>query len=112
MLHALDCDVMALRDEFPPNITDEQYLAAIAGRDMVLLTGDRGMLRRPQELRALKSANLTVLFLGPFWSKLGFWKQAEWLVRHWPKLAGFAAGAAKGTFAEVSQGGRCRPFQV
>lgn len=110
MLAALDCDVEALRESFPTDITDENLLTQLAGRDVVFVTGDRKMLRRPQELKALKAAGISVLFLGPFWSKMGFWSQAEWWIRRWHLIDGFARGAVKGTFAEVSQGGKCRPI--
>jgi hypothetical protein len=110
MLAALDCDVVALRESFSTDITDEKLLTQLAGRDIVFVTGDRMMLRRPQELQALKIAGISVLFLGPFWSKMGFWRQAEWWIRRWHLIDGFSRAAAKGTFAEVSQGGKCRPF--
>ena len=111
MLKAIDCDVEALRDHFPSNVTDPDLLTALAGTDVVFVTADRRITTRPHELMALKSAGITALFLAPFWSKLGRWKQAEWMILRWPKLDGFATGVVKGTFAEVSQGGRCRPFQ-
>ena len=112
MLRALDCDVAALREEFPANITDPDFLTAIAGRAAVFVTGDRKMTTRPHELAALKASGVTALFLGPFWSKLGFWKQAAWLVHRWPALDSFSNVVARGTFAEISQGGKCRPFQL
>lgn len=112
MLRALDCDVDALREHFAANIKDPDLLAALAGRHVVFVTGDRRMTTRPHELAALKASGVTAIFLGPFWSKLGFWKQATWLVHRWPALDAFSNVVARGTFAEVSQGGKCKPFQL
>jgi hypothetical protein len=106
MLSALDVDAVALRDELPQHTKDVDLLSALAGRDIVLVSGDRIMTRRPAELKALRSAGVIALFFGPFWSNMTFWRQAEWLVRRWQTIDGFASGAAKGTFAEIKQNGK------
>ena len=41
-----------------------------------------------------------------------FWQQAEWLVKRWPTIDGFANGAAKGTFAEIKRNGKSQIFPV
>jgi hypothetical protein len=111
MLSALGVDAVALRDEQPQDIQDVDLLALLSGKDVVFVSGDRKMIRRPAELRALKASGVTALFFGPFWPKLGFWPQAEWLVRRWPLIDGFANGVSKGTFAEIKQNGKSMIFQ-
>ena len=112
MLKALEEDTVALRDEFPENIKDSDLFEKLAGRQVVFITFDKRQRTRPLEVRALRKSGITALFFGPFWDGMSFWKQAEWLIRRWPLIRGFAQGVAMGTCAEIQQNGRARTFQL
>jgi hypothetical protein len=112
MLRALGVDSVALREEFPENISDEELFRALGGRDLIFVTGDRRIRTRQIETQALRLAKVTSLFLGPFWGKLNFWQQAAWLVTAWPGIEGFFTPVAKGTCAEIRRNRRIDPFQL
>ncbi len=110
MLAALGCDVVALRDELDASAADIDVFEHLRGKDIVLVTADRKIRGRPAEIAALRAAGITALFLGPFFSdKVTLWKQAEWFVRHWKTVEGFANGTRRGTIAIVQQNGQSVP---
>ena len=112
MLAALDIDIEAIRDEFPPNTKDPVFLEKFKGRDMVFVSVNTKQRTNPIEGKLLKQANVTALYLGPFWSKMQFWAQAEWLIMRWPMIHGFANGAARGTCAEIKRNGKSMIFHL
>lgn len=83
MLTALGVGMVALRDRFPPDTDDVDFLRALGGSDYVLVSLDRRQLTRIAEASALRAAGISAMYFGPFYSDLGFWKQAEYLVRFW-----------------------------
>ena len=111
MLKALLVDIVALREVFPQDIKDPDLLTALKGTDYVFISSEKRMKQKPIEARLLRETGVTALFLGPFWSRLGFWQQAIWLVRKWELIDAFARSARKGTLADIQQNGRLRPFQ-
>ncbi|MGD9856910.1 MAG: DUF5615 family PIN-like protein [Planctomycetaceae bacterium] len=112
MLSALGKDTVALRDRLPSNTTDVDVFAYLKGSDTVFVTVERRMRGRPVEVAAIKASGVTSLFIGPFYAKLGFWPAAEWFIRRWPTIEGFALGAKKGMCALVQQNGKSRVFQL
>jgi hypothetical protein len=112
MLAALDVDAEPLRAEFPPDTKDPVFLEKFSGREMVWISKNTKQTTNPIEGMLLKQAGITALYFGPFWNKMKFWQQAEWLVKHWPIIDGFAKGATKGTFAEIKRNGKSETFQI
>jgi hypothetical protein len=108
MLQALDVDAVHLQSQFSPSIDDIDLFTALRGSSLVYLTCDTSQATREKEARALKESGVTALFLGPFWSKLDFWPEAQWLVTKWPVIDGFCRGADQGTIAAIKQNGRAR----
>jgi hypothetical protein len=111
-LRALEQDVCALREKFPPDTLDTVWLTKLGERGWPLITLDRRILSRPQELLALRQAGVTAFFLGPFFSKAAFWDQAVWLLRHWPKFRDVTAALVKGACFTVQQNGKMTPRQL
>lgn len=112
MLHALRCDVVALRKIMPPDTKDADFLGDLNrkyGID-VFLSSDKSQRTNAVEAALLQTSGCTSLYLNRFWSPLGFWEQARWLIRHWENIDGFCRGAAPGTCADIQQNGRCRMF--
>jgi hypothetical protein len=111
MLRALDVDVIALRDEFPENISDIELLGRLKDTGYVFITADRRQQTRRQEARAIVDAGLTAIFFGPFWSKMRMWPAAAWLVNKWDAIDSFARNAKVGTCAEFNHNGKFSLFQ-
>lgn len=113
MLKALDEDVVALRDEYPPDTKDSIFLRDLRGGKFdVLISNNTEQRKIPQEKRLLKEAGIISLYFNPFWSDLGFWDQAIWLLKNWRKIRGFCEGCAKGTCADLQQNGTARVFHL
>lgn len=112
MLAALDIDAEPLRAEFLPNTKDPVFLEKFNGREMIWVSKNIRQTTNPIEAKLLKQAGITALYFGPFWNKMKFWQQAEWLLKYWPTIHGFANGAAKGTFAEIKRNGKSETFQI
>ena len=91
MLSALEQfeDVAALRDKFPPDISDADLFRQLKDSDYVFVTNDERQKTREHEARGIKEAGLTALWIGPFWSKKGFWGQAKWIINRWQKIDGY-----------------------
>lgn len=112
MLHALGEHAVALRDEYAEDIDDVTLLSRLRGPHLVFLSTDTSQLTREQEARALKQANVTAIFFGPFFERMKLWPQAVWLVTKWPKIKGFAEGVIPGTIAEIKQNGSVLVFPL
>jgi predicted nuclease of predicted toxin-antitoxin system len=105
-LTALGDDVRALREEFPENTADVEWIPKIKDKDACLITADKRIITRPHECLILRQANITTFFLGPFFLSLQFWPQAAWIVKHWPTLRTFGDKSARGTCFFVQHNGR------
>lgn len=109
MLCALDVDAVALKEKCPPNTSDVELFRILSGSDYIFVSEDRHQLTRIAEATELKAAGVSAIYFGPFWSKLGFWKQAEFLVRKWPLIDATQRGLDKGTIVELKQNGKSIP---
>jgi hypothetical protein len=90
MLRAMDVDAVPLRDEFPVNISDVELFARLSGLDMVFVGQDTHQRTRENEAAALSQAGVTAIYFGPFYSKLGRWGQAIWVLSRWQGIDAFA----------------------
>lgn len=116
MLNALGVDTTALSEHVPQNTLDEDWLPQLRGTEWVMITGDAKILTRPGEMAALIACGATALFLFPAFSRWGLWKQAGWLITHWPTIDAFIRQAQQGTIARIGQNGAAqvytpRPFR-
>ena len=111
-LRILRQDARALREEFLEDTPDIVWIQELGKRGWPLITVDRRIWSRPQELVALRQAGVTAFFLGPFFSKALFWDQAVWLMRHWPKFRNVTAALVKGACFTVQQNGKMTPMQL
>jgi hypothetical protein len=106
MLDALDVDIVALRDRFPANEPDIEIFNALAGSNYVFVSQDRRQLTRVIEAEALRASGISAMYFGPFWSDLGFWNQAAYLLRFWPDWDTTLRTLTPGTIVEARQRGR------
>lgn len=83
-LTALGEDVRALRDEFPQETPDIEWIEQVGSKGWAFITVDKHISTRPHEVAALRAAQITGFFLGRFWAKTKAWDQAVWLMRMSP----------------------------
>ena len=93
---ARSLDALARRDghsvahvlDFVKAGTDDfNWIISLSEERGAVISGDRRMLTRRHELRALKDSQVTTFILAPGWASLRFWDKAALLVRRWPEIA-------------------------
>jgi hypothetical protein len=116
--HALyepDHQAIALRDKFPPGISDAEYIRELdAEGGWAILTFDNGIRNRPAERAALLESKLTFFFLAPAWQDFTVPEQAVRLIRSWSKMVQFFELVAGGALVElpINAGSTLRPFRI
>ncbi len=89
-------EVGHLQDSFPNDAKDEDWLPYVGDNELVLVTRDEEIRRKPAELRALKSHNVGAFFLGG--KNLDRCRLIQQLVRNWPRMKDLA-GKTRRPFA-------------
>ena len=111
MLCALDVDIVALRDELDPKTPDVDIFKHLKDSGRIFVSEDRRQLTRVCEASELRAAGINAMYFAPFWGKLGFWRQAAWLVNRWEAIDNVQKGIAKkGVVFEVAQNGKLLPI--
>jgi len=89
-LHALiepRHEVVHLRDRFPQNVSDTEWIAKLAAEgSWVIISGDLRIRKRPQEREVWKAARLTTFFMAKAYVTLDSWEQVRWLIEKWPLI--------------------------
>lgn len=112
MLRALDVDIVALREELDLQTPDLGIFQHLSRSDRIFISEDRKQLSRLCEASELKAAGISAIYFAPFWGKLRFWKQAEWLIRRWELIDNAQQALARGTVVEVKQNGKHLPIAL
>jgi hypothetical protein len=77
----------ALRDKFPPNIADVDWIAALGKEGQwIVISGERRITKNKSEQSAFRHSKLIGLFMAPALSKATVIKQAERLLALWPTI--------------------------
>jgi hypothetical protein len=100
--------VLHLRQLFPPNTRDEEWLRGLKERgeqDSVVITADPRIYRNPALKAAWIESHMTVFFLRSFADFLHR-EQAAKLVRWWPTIVEAARKAKPGQGFSVSVNGK------
>lgn len=106
MLRALDVQIDALRDVVDHDTPDTVLFELLSGSDYIFISQDRAQLTRVAEATALRAAGISALYFGPFWSGLGFWKQAQYLIKNWQEFDTVLRRLAKGSIVEAKLNGK------
>ena len=112
MLHALGIDAVALRSAMPEDIDDIALFDQLKGSNSVFVSCDGRQRTSQAEARALKESGVTGIYFEPFWTKMTFWQQAAWLVKHWPTIENYTTSVVQGSFAEIKANGKARAFTL
>src|SRR5262249_61333547 len=93
-----DHTVVSLRQKFPPDTPDVEWIRSLGheNQNWVVISGDTRISRNKHEHEAWLEAKLTFFFWAPAWSALGRWEQASKIVKWWPVIVDQAAGIAPG----------------
>ncbi len=73
-----------LKDHFPEDAQDTEWLAYIGNREFFLITRDDNIRRNPAEIRALRDHRVGAFFLGG--KNRSRCQLIQQLVRNWPRI--------------------------
>lgn len=91
-------EVIHLRTKFPQNITDVEWIPALAKEGgWIVICGDLNIIRTRAEKPVWKASGLTGFFLKKGWINLTPWEQAWRLVKIWPQIVKQAELASPGS---------------
>lgn len=87
-LFAGEHEIVALRDKFPANISDKDWITKLnAEGGWTILSADRRILRNPSEKMALRASGLTAFFFGStLANKVGIEKQMIRILQLWDAI--------------------------
>ncbi len=111
ILRELEVDAIHLRELFPPNTPDEQWLPAVGAAAHILITCDLNINRKSAEREALRGHRVTALFFQKAFMKRTTWEKALWLLRHWPKLHEQAQRLRPGSVMKVTDQGKLEAWE-
>jgi|SwirhirootsSR2_FD_contig_31_5520312_length_1558_multi_4_in_0_out_0_2 hypothetical protein len=104
-------EVVALRDRFPADTSDETWIRQLGKEGgWCVVSGDR-FLKTPGERAAWRESKLTTFFLAPGWSSLTHWAKAAKLVHAWPIIESTAVNVEAGAAFEVKVSGKLSVLQ-
>lgn len=96
-----EIEVVHLRDKFPPDIPDIDWINALAAdKDWSVVTRDR-IIKNPLEKEAFRQSGLTAFILVKTWKDHGHWELAAQMVRWWPRIMEQASLISGGAAFEV-----------
>jgi hypothetical protein len=87
-----------VRDFVAKKTNDVDWIQQVTSEGgWTVISGDRRMITRQHELKALRDGKVTTFILAPGWSPLRFWDKAWMLVRWWQVISDEASTVAPGT---------------
>ena len=106
IMRLMDIDARHLQDDFAPETPDIDWLPEIGRRDWVLITGDRGISRKPAERLALERANIVAVFMAKSFMHKHIFDLVSSFIKWWPEIERKVAHVTPGTSLEVSINGK------
>ncbi len=106
ILKILGVDALHLRDVFPTNAKDTEWIPRVGQEGWVLVTADKNILRNRAERDALREHRLTTLVLKETILHKGMWEQTEWFIKHWQEIGKDALRLNQGTCVIVRENGK------
>lgn len=105
-LHAADIPFVAHRDRFAPDAPDTEWIAEVGRRGWVVITRDKNIRRRANELRAVRAAGLHLFALTS--GNLSAAQTAAIVVKAWPAIRRAVATVKAPALYAVMQSGEVR----
>lgn len=90
--------IVHLRERFPTGADDLDWIPALGAEgDWVIVSGDLRISKSRAVRAAWKESGMTAFFFDSGWTEMNFWKQAEDIVRWWPRIVLKAREVPTGT---------------
>lgn len=86
ILRVLGIDVVHLRERFPQDAKDVEWIPVVGAEGLVVVTADDRLRRNAAERAAIRQYLVSVIYLPKNYLDRGLWEQAEFMVRYWRKI--------------------------
>ena len=106
ILRILGVDACHLQDSFPADTDDVEWLPVIGGKGWVVITGDRGISKKPAERRVLEEANVIAVFMAKGFTTKPIFELVSLFIRWWPEIERAVGRVKLGTALEVNPNGK------
>jgi hypothetical protein len=104
-------EVIHLRDRFPVNVSDVEWMGALAKEmDWVIISADTAITRNPHEVEAWKLAGHPIFFFKHSLHPQTFWQQASRLCHVFPDIVRLATRARPGDSFQITVRGRIEGY--
>lgn len=95
-------EIVALKDKFPRNITDIDWITALNKEGhWIVVSGDQRITRNRTERRVFQTSQLTGFFMAPAVKNAPVLKQLERLCALWDNMLTLAGAAQPGALYEL-----------
>lgn len=101
-----------LREEFPVETRDEEWIREIGRRGWVLVTIDHYIKAKPHERQSLQESRVTAFFLDPGFANMKLDDYTTALIKVWSGIKEAAQRAQPGEIYHVTVGGTVKPFSL
>lgn len=106
ILSILGVDARHLQDDFAPDTDDVDWIPGIGRRGWVVITGDRGIAKKPAERRVLEEANVIAVFMAKGFTSKPIFELVSSFIRWWPEVERAVSRVKPGTSLEVNPNGK------
>ena len=106
ILKLLDVDAHHLQEDFPASTLDVDWIPEIGRRGWVVITGDRGIARKPAEKKALEEAHVIAVFMAKGFTHKQIFDLVSSIIKWWPEIARQVTRVKVGTSLQVTINGK------
>ena len=94
--------LLALRDEFPTNVKDVDWIPVAGEKGWIVVSRDHNQRRRTAEFQALVENNVTALYIRQSGNAVQLFDDAARIIRNWPKICNWGVSASPRTLAKLN----------
>lgn len=107
---SFDEEIIHLKDRYPENISDIEYLQDLIGEGgWSVISADR-FKKNAAERQAIRHPRIKVFLINPSFHKLPSWRKTKTLINQWEDISKIASATSGGVFTVRIQG-KISPYQ-
>jgi len=106
ILSILGVSTKHLQDEFSPDTPDTEWISEVGLQGWIVVTGDRGISKKPAERKALEEANVVTVFMAKGFTTKPIFELVALIIRWWPDIERAVVRVRPGTSLQVNPNGK------
>jgi len=107
ILRILGVSAVHLSERMDPTTADDTWIPQVAAEGRIIVTSNDWPHKEPAMDKIVQQVRATVVYL-PMHRDQKLWQQAEYLVRHWPRITQELEAARRPGFFRATEKGRLR----